>query len=290
MTIFNPPPTWPPPPDGWQPPPGWRPDPSWPPPPPGWNFWVKPSRWQLDSLVAGADSELWTIRLGLLPIAAIVAVLAGEYLGLRGWHPHGAVRDTAFAIASILHYAAAVAVIVRYGRPLARQPGGWSAAFGLSWPRLRDAALGAAGAIAEFVARAIIAIVLLILIPTLRNGDPNNVNLHDRPTAELLTLVIVAVVIAPPIEELIFRGLLLRTLMRRYGFWPAALLSTGCFAILHLYEVSGIASQILLFASIFTFGLGQCLLVRWTGRLATSTIAHAVTNAAGFLLALAAHR
>jgi hypothetical protein len=136
----------------------------------------------------------------------------------------------------------------------------------------------------------VVGIALLVLIPALRHGNPNNVSLHGRPTAEVVTLIIVAVLVAPPIEELIFRGLLLRTLLRRMAFWPAAAISTGCFAVLHLYEVNGGASRILLFASIFVFGYGQCLLVRWTGRLGTSIVAHAATNAVGVVIALAAQR
>ena len=290
MTRFTPPPNWPEPPPGWTPPPGWQPDPSWPQPPPGWNFWPRPSIWKLDAAVAESKNAAWTLGLGFYPILAIIAVLGLEFLTLRGWHPHGAVRDTAFAIGSIAHYTAAVVVIVLLGRPLARQLQGWQKATGLSWPNLRDTALGLAGAFAEFIARAMVGVALLIAIPALRHGNAVNVSLHGRPTAEVITLIIVAVLIAPPIEELIFRGLLLRTLLHRMPFWPAAAISTTCFAMLHLYEVNGAASRILLFASIFVFGYGQCLLVRWTGRLGTSIVAHAATNAVGAAIALAAHR
>jgi membrane protease YdiL (CAAX protease family) len=54
--------------------------------------------------------------------------------------------------------------------------------------------------------------------------------------------------------------------------------------------VDSAAAMVLLFASIAVFGIGQCLLVRWTGRLATSITAHAVSNAAAALLTLAAGR
>lgn len=249
-----------------------------------------PSRWRLDGALAAADSERWTVRLAGLPVLAIVAVLALEYLTLRGWQPQGAVRDTAFAIGSVLHYAVAVLVIVLLGAPLAREVGGWFVAFGWGRPHSRDVVLGFGAAIAEFLARAAAAIVLLIAVPALRGGSANNVSLAHRSIAQLVTLVVVAVLIAPPIEELIFRGLLLRTAIRRVGFWPAALISSGCFAVLHLYEVPGISSRILLFVSIFVFGLGQCLLVRWTGRLAPAMVAHSVTNGVGVLLALAALR
>lgn len=238
----------------------------------------------------GAKAATWSLGLGLYPILAIIAVLGLEFLALRGWHPHGATRDTAFAIGSIAHYAAAVAVILLTARPLARQLGGWYNATGLSWPNLRDLGLGLAGAFAEFIARAMVGIALLIAIPALRHGSAENVSLRGRPIAEVITLLIVAVLIAPPIEELIFRGLLLRTLLHRMPFWPAAAISTTCFALLHLYEVDGAASRVLLFASIFVFGYGQCLLVRWTNRLGTSIVAHAATNAAGAAIVLAAHR
>lgn len=284
------PPNWPPPPEGWVPGPGWQPDPSWPAPPEGWNFWVKPSRWQLDGAVARAQSQHWTLRLGFGPVLAVIAVLGLEYLSLRNWHPHGLVRDIAFGIGSILHYAVAVLVIVLLGRRVSQQVGGWFAAFGWGRPKVVDLALGVGGAVAEFGLRAIAAIIMLIAVPALRHGDPNNVSLSNRPVAEVTTLIIVAVLIAPPIEELIFRGLLLRTLMRRIAFWPAALISTAIFAALHLYEVHGIASMVLLFVSIFVFGLGQCLLVRWTGRLSTSIVAHSATNLVGVLIALAARR
>jgi len=125
-------------------------------------------------------------------------------------------------------------------------------------------------------------------VPALRGRAESNIDLSGRPTAEIVLLLILAVLVAPPVEELIFRGVLLRALMRRYRFWPAALISSVLFAALHLYEVDSAAAMVLLFASIAVFGIGQCLLVRWTGRLATSITAHAVSNAAAALLTLAA--
>jgi membrane protease YdiL (CAAX protease family) len=62
------------------------------------------------------------------------------------------------------------------------------------------------------------------------------------------------------------------------------------FAVLHLYEVKTLAALVLLFVSILLFGLGQCLLVRWSARLAPAIVAHAITNAVGVLLVLALGR
>ena len=293
MLKFTPPPSWPDPPEGFIPPPGWRPDPSWPPAPPGWNFWQPaPRRWALDRAVAETPADGWSIRLGLYPVLALVLVLVAEgvLVAGTGWRPHGPVRYAAFAVAALAHYAAALTVIARRGRTAIRAAGGWGPAFG--WSRLRwiDLALGLGGAVAEFIGRTVVIVALLAAVPALRGRAESNVSLSGRSTTEIVLLLILAVLIAPPVEELIFRGVLLRSLMRRMRFWPAAVLSSALFAALHLYEVHSAAAMVLLFASIAVFGIGQCLLVRWTGRLATSITAHAVSNAVAALLTLAVGR
>lgn len=293
MLRFIPPPGWPAPPDGFVPPPGWRPDPSWPPAPPGWNFWQPaPRTWALDRAVAGMPDAGWSIRLGGYPVLALAAVLLAEgvLVAGTGWRPHGPARYAVLSVASLLHYAAAITVIVILGRTARRGAGGWGPAFGWSRPKPIDLALGLGGAVAEFIGRIVVVVVLVVAIPALRGQTQSNIDLSGRPAGEIALLLVLAVLIAPPVEELIFRGVLLRSLMRRVSFWPAALISSALFAGLHLYEVHGVAAMVLLFASIAVFGIGQCLLVRWTGRLATSITAHAVSNAVAALITLAAGR
>jgi membrane protease YdiL (CAAX protease family) len=225
-----------------------------------------------------------------LPTAAIIAVLLLEFVVSRNWHPSGGTRITAFGIGSVLHYAVAVAVIITVAAPVARGSGGWLAAFGWGWPRWRDLLLGLGMAAAEYAVRVVVTIMLVIAVPALRGVNAGNISLAGRPGAEVVILFIVAIFIAPPIEELIFRGLLLRTLMRRLPFWPSAVISSLAFAILHLYEVKTLPAVVLLFVSILVFGLGQCLLVRWSARLAPAIAAHAVANAVGVLLVLVLDR
>ena len=292
--VFTPPPNWPPAPPGWQPAPGWQPDPAWPPAPPGWNFWQRPPRrWALDGLLAELPPPGWTYWLASAPVLALGAVLGVEATigALTDWHLHGPVRYLAFAIISLLHYAAAIGAIVIVGRPVLQRAGSWRRAYGWGPWKPIDLAIGLGGAVVEFIGRIIVAIVLVVAVPSLRGHSESNIDLHNRPTPEIVLLFVLAVCVAPPVEELIFRGVMLRALAKRIGrFWPAALISTTVFAGLHLYEVHSLASMVLLFASIFVFGLGQCLLVRWTGRLGTSITAHAVSNAAAALITLAATR
>ncbi|MFC7338927.1 CPBP family intramembrane glutamic endopeptidase [Haloferula chungangensis] len=87
----------------------------------------------------------------------------------------------------------------------------------------------------------------------------------------LVYSIISAVIFAPIAEELVFRGFLFQSLERRSGFWPAALLSTFLFAMIHFYGFQGSLS-------VASFGIVACVLYRATGSLWTPIIYHALTN------------
>jgi len=81
-----------------------------------------------------------------------------------------------------------------------------------------------------------------------------------------------AVVGAPVVEEIIFRGLLFAGLFSRWGFWPAALGSSIVFASVHGYELEGSIS-------VLTTGIILCWLYARTGRLWAPMLAHGLLNA-----------
>jgi uncharacterized protein len=86
--------------------------------------------------------------------------------------------------------------------------------------------------------------------------------------------VFALVVLAPLGEELLFRGLLLRALVRRVRFWPAALISSVAFAAAH-------ADAYLLWPraiALVLTGLALAWLYRWRGYWA-AVVAHASVNA-----------
>lgn len=64
---------------------------------------------------------------------------------------------------------------------------------------------------------------------------PLEVFVRSSPTLEhILLSTLFAVVLAPFLEELLFRGILLLWLRRLFGPWPAILLSSAVFAVLHV--------------------------------------------------------
>ena len=87
-------------------------------------------------------------------------------------------------------------------------------------------------------------------------------------------VILAAVVLAPLWEEVTFRGFLLSALAKtRLGFWPAALLSSGLWTVLHMgYSWPGLAS-------VFLAGMGLSWVMLRTGSMRAVVVAHAVINA-----------
>jgi membrane protease YdiL (CAAX protease family) len=79
------------------------------------------------------------------------------------------------------------------------------------------------------------------------------------------------VLIAPAVEEVVFRGLLFGTLRRRFGLMAAGMISAGLFAVAHGYGMVG-------FASVFLSGFLWAWIYERTGSLVPGMLAHALNN------------
>jgi membrane protease YdiL (CAAX protease family) len=88
-------------------------------------------------------------------------------------------------------------------------------------------------------------------------------------------LFVFLVIGAPVVEELFFRGLLLRSLDRRFGTPAAVIGSALVFGLVH-YELLQLPALIL-------FGIVLAVLAERTGRLGPGIAAHAAFNAATVL-------
>jgi membrane protease YdiL (CAAX protease family) len=91
---------------------------------------------------------------------------------------------------------------------------------------------------------------------------------------------IAVAVVTPLVEELFFRGLLYRSLLKRGRSAPRAIVATTlCFVIPHLPAVDTWPEVVSLFASIGVLGLAFNLACHWTdNRLAAPIAAHLVVN------------
>ncbi|MDP9435609.1 MAG: CPBP family intramembrane metalloprotease [Actinomycetota bacterium] len=221
--------------------------------------------------VAAQPDRTWGVLdalLGVLvvPLSVLVAVLV-----LMPFDAPGIV----FLTVGTLALGAGALLAAR--RP-ARQSGGLRGALGLDAPRAGDVWLVV---LFTVVATAVVALavgLLGLLVPALAGVAPDNTSgLRDEPLPVLLVVAAAAVLVAPVVEELLFRGLVLRGLMLRLGFWPAAVVSSTLFGLLHATGTGLQALPVVVATGVF--GLALCVLVRRTGRLGPAILAHALRNA-----------
>jgi membrane protease YdiL (CAAX protease family) len=210
-------------------------------------------------------------------LVLVVAIVASQALAVFA-PARGGGRTAVAIVVTVGAEAVVLAGLYVFGRPVARRAGGWRAAIGLDWVRRRDWVPWLIGVALSFAGRIGVGVLFLVLTDGRANREAQNIHVSAPTAAQIAFLVVLAVVIAPIVEEVTFRGLLLRTFMRRMRFWPAAVLSTAVFAGFHTYEVSTVGGALALAASVATLGLTNCYLVRITGRLAPGMLVHASFN------------
>jgi membrane protease YdiL (CAAX protease family) len=105
--------------------------------------------------------------------------------------------------------------------------------------------------------------------------------LADGATGGTAVLLVVVVAIGAPLfEELVYRGLIQRSLAATIGPWPGLIAASVWFGVIHLapVELPGLV------LAGFVFGLGLHL----TDRLGPSMLAHVAFNATGLAIAFSA--
>lgn len=143
-------------------------------------------------------------------------------------------------------------------------------------PRAGDLGLGIGIGIGGF---AVLVLALGTIMRLLGDVDPPQQQALDDAAVggvDAMLAVVLAVLIAPVLEEVVFRGALHGALRERVGVWPAALLSSGVFAAIHLEIVT---SSPAFLVQLFVLGLVFVWLYERTGNLVAPTVAHLVFNA-----------
>lgn len=237
----------------------------------------------LDEEVAAGlrvDPRPWGVASWLAPLLALAGTvvafsLVGRALVAGRTTDTTALELTLSAIAELVLLAAVFLV----ARPLAARGGGWRPALGLDRVRRVDWRPFALGLVLVWVGRYAVGLVAGGLTGGRALEEASNLRLGSTAVVPVLVLGLLVAVVAPVVEELVFRGLLLRSFMRRMSFWPAAALSTVLFAGFHAYQVRTLVGAVTLVSSIAVLGLAACVLTRVTGRLVPGILVHATFNA-----------
>lgn len=101
---------------------------------------------------------------------------------------------------------------------------------------------------------------------------------REDPTYYLY-MVVVSILVVGPVEELLFRGVVQGALRKAWSAWPAIVLASALFGVVHVVAVAGTPEQQFLYATIAML-LGTLLgyLYERTGNLAVPGLAHGFYN------------
>lgn len=221
---------------------------------------------------------LGDVLLGILVGLSLSSLFASIWLGVTG-DREGLGTRTASQLGLWLGLAGVVVLA-------ARRKGSGRVAddFGFR-ARWSDLGTGVAGALgAQFV---VLPVAALLLVPVLGRPEVSGPveDLVDRAAGPALAvLVLTTVVGAPLVEELFFRGLLLRSLQGRFGTGWAVAGQSLLFGVSHPNDLPG-AAVVLIMVSIAALAAILALLVVRTGRLGPAIVAHAVFNAINLAIA-----
>jgi uncharacterized protein len=177
----------------------------------------------------GLGDVVWVWFAGLVA-AAIVASVATELRGRdAGLDPDGLDLVVGLLAQNVTILLALVFVSRRKGRGTLRED------FGLV-VRLADWPWLAVGVLLQVVSFGMVA--LLDVVGGSLEQQQAVETLEKSQGPELVVLVLGVALVAPVVEELLFRGLLLRSLARRWSSVAAVAVSAVTFAVVHLLDPS----------------------------------------------------
>ncbi len=199
----------------------------------------------------------------LVAITVVGSIIAFAWTGGAGRIPPGALQLTTylqdfFFVAAAFGFAALVA-----GRVSA-------ADFGLvATPVWRALALAIGVGIGFYVLSA----AWVSLIGVKSKDDVTDLGFDDSVVLTVTGLILLTVV-APIAEEILFRGLIFRSLRNWAGLWPAALITGVVFGGIH-----AASSPVAFLVPLAILGVGLCLLYHYSGSLYPCIALHSANNA-----------
>lgn len=232
--------------------------------------------------VGAAAGLLLVGYLGVAIVAAAAGIEAGE-LSVPDQVRLGFAQDLPQIAIAIVWIAAARRAGARAARSSARAGGRRVAS------DVGAIVAGVVGLVLAWPILAVVSAVAGLAIERLGGPSPQLVAheslraVADRP-ADLWTigLAVQAAVLAPVIEEVLYRGCLQGAFARVFGRGPAVLATSGIFMLMHV----GAADPAALVA-LFVLSIGFGVVYERTGRLAAPIAMHALFNAANLALVLA---
>jgi membrane protease YdiL (CAAX protease family) len=127
--------------------------------------------------------------------------------------------------------------------------------------------------VAFTVAFWIIALLVLSFFPE-KEDEITRIIKSSRPALYLLSAI--AVITAPIVEELVYRGIIFSAFLKRFGMVTAIFVATVLFTLVHIPQYLENPAKVFI---LLLLSLALTLLRAWTGSLLPSVILHTVINA-----------
>lgn len=247
------------------------------------RFLTLPFAW--DNMIMRVRSRPWLTKdmLWIIFVLILIQVCAGvmHWGGSKlGWFAADGKESTAALIQGVLFHG--VALLIVWGL-IRRRNSSWNEAFGMNWQGLKRAA---GQGLASYVGIIPIVFVTSFLYQLFLYAAGYPVTLQDvvaiflEPQSgwSLFFLLLLAVVVAPLVEEVLFRGMLLPVLMKKMSPGTAIVISSIFFAGIHQHLPS--------FVPLFALAVVLAMLYIYSGSLWTPIVLHAVFNGVSICILL----
>jgi hypothetical protein len=210
------------------------------------------------------------VALVIPAVFVLVLVQAGVIHSLQG-HSLTAILPYYNFAATLLFYGALLGIVLFFAN---RHGGRAWARLGLHRPELWILILMPPAAFLLQVVTGVISAILSPLLGGMKN--PQGCSISQAFGAEPYLAVISLAVIAPVVEEIVFRGFIYGGLRTRLGVAISVIVSAAIFALAHTFSVGG--SILLLGPSLFVAGVALALVYERTRSLVPGMVLHASFN------------
>lgn len=146
------------------------------------------------------------------------------------------------------------------------------APFGLVKSSPRAIAAGVALGVAIAV---VLGFGLEVVFPSPQDAEGPLIEAASAPGWQRILFVLLAVVLAPVFEEFLFRGVMYTGMLRSWGKWPAGIVVTLSFGLLHAADVGGYWPALFMITAV---GLGLLLVRIKTNSLIPAIAMHSAYN------------
>jgi hypothetical protein len=234
-------------------------------PPEVWNVWLTLA-WGVGAFVV----------LMIAQIIAVVAFIAGGFMApeLILANPMSLEKDPVLlSLAQFVATPFVVGYFVFAARASGLKASGYLA---LKWPRLKHLLIG----LVAVVAAALVADLISILVGhEVTSSFMNDIFFAAKDPVTMTLLAVSVVVLAPLQEEIAFRGFFFPGVAKNLGPWPAIIILSALWAVMHVQYDWFFVGQI------FAMGVLIGWLRWWSGSTTLTIILHAAVNAAAIVQA-----